>query len=215
MRTSLTEWTSLCARFTGVTQAEQWHARLTEAYAEPSRAYHTLQHLEECLTACDEARLTGQVQRPDELELALWFHDVVYDPRSRDNEEQSASLAMDFLGHHQARARVTDLILLTFDHRPRGGEDDAWMIDIDLSIFAQDLERVREYERQIRQEYAWVEWPQYREKRLEILTSFLARNRLYLTNDFHQRLDQKARIHLRALMQDLEATSKSHEPGQM
>ena len=64
---------------------------LTARYAEPQRAYHTMEHVTECLSHFDTAR--HLLARPDEVELALWFHDAVYDPRRGDNEEQSARLA--------------------------------------------------------------------------------------------------------------------------
>lgn len=215
MRTGLSQWMKLCAHFQGVTQIEEWHARLMAAYAEPQRAYHTLQHLEECLREYDSVEATGQVKRPHELECALWFHDMVYDPQGKENEALSAELACEFLNGHESAAQVAELILLTRDHRPRGGPDDAWMADIDLSIFGQTLPRVRDYERQIRQEYAWVDWPHYREKRLEILASFLSRERLYLTDLFHERYEDSARRHLRALIEELKATNCSQEPGQV
>lgn len=213
MRTGLSHWMKLCEHFPRVTRSEAWHARLISAYAEPQRAYHTLQHLEECLREYDRAEETGQVNRPHELECALWFHDVVYDPQGKENEALSAELACEFLNGHEAASRVAELILLTRDHRPRGGSDDAWMMDIDLSIFGQDLERVREYERQIRQEYAWVDWPLYREKRVEILASFLSRDRLYMTDVFHQRYEDSARSHLRALVEGLEHSDAAYEPA--
>ncbi|MEN3941747.1 hypothetical protein WJU23_10675 [Prosthecobacter sp. SYSU 5D2] len=205
MRTDLNHWMNLCAHFPGVMQIAEWHARLMAAYAEPQRAYHTLQHLEECLAEYDRAIQTGEINNPLELECALWFHDAVYDPQGSGNEEKSAELALEFLAGDEASPRVTQLVLLTRDHRPRGGPYDAWMADIDLSIFGQDLARVREYEYQIRQEYSWVDWSLYREKRLEILASFLARERLYQTAFFHKQYEDRARSHLRALIAELEA----------
>jgi len=62
--------------------------RLLAAWHEPQRHYHTLQHLEECLTLFDELR--DQAQHPLEVELALWFHDAVYHVRAHDNEACSA-----------------------------------------------------------------------------------------------------------------------------
>ena len=50
-----------------------WHSRLLEAWSEPQRAYHTLQHLEECLNLLDET----DCKQPTVVEMALWFHDAV------------------------------------------------------------------------------------------------------------------------------------------
>ena len=102
-----------------------------------------------------------------------------------------------------AAAEVRRLILLTKTHQPQNGDDDAWMIDIDLSIFGQPAERALEYERQIRVEYAWVSEPVYREKRGEILAAFLNRPRIYLTDWFHARHDRRARKNLAMLIRSL------------
>lgn len=204
MRTGLKHWQTLCAAFPHVADPESWHARLTAAYSEPQRAYHTLQHLHECLTFCHEARQAGHLHAPHELELAFWLHDAVYDPKVSDNEEQSAALATKMLGDIPQAQRVADLVMLTKKHQPGAGPDDAWMIDIDLAIFAQPLPRVLEYERQIREEYAWVAQGVYLSKRREVLAGFLARPRIYLTDFFHQHHEPQARRHLGVLIAQLD-----------
>lgn len=180
--------------------ASAWHAKLLECYAEPRRAYHTLQHLEECLQCFDEARKSGLIMRPDLIEMALWFHDAVYDPKGSDNEELSAQMAVEALGKSEMSREVARLILLTKSHQPGDGADDAWIIDIDLAIFAQPMERVLEYERQIRAEYAWVPEDLYVEKRREILAGFLKRPQIYLTPWARERFEAPARDSLRALI---------------
>lgn len=204
MRTSLEHWQALCAAFPKVPEPESWHARLVAAYSEPQRAYHSLQHLDECLVLCDEVRRVGHLHAPDELELAFWLHDAVYDPKGGDNEEQSAALAAEMLGDTPQAQRVADLVMLTKKHQPGRGPDDMWMIDIDLAIFAQPLSRVLEYEQQIREEYAWVTEDVYLTKRREVLAGFLARPRIYLTDFFHQHHEPQARRHLGVLIAQLD-----------
>ena len=59
-------------------QTQQLYARLLAAYSEPQRHYHGVQHILECLQHFDQIRT--QLQQPSLVELALWFHDAVYDP---------------------------------------------------------------------------------------------------------------------------------------
>lgn len=200
MMTSIEHFEALWSRLGLSEDATFWHARLLKCYAEPQRAYHTLQHLEECLLILDEAKAAGLIAKPDLIEMALWFHDAVYDPQGHENEELSAQMAVEALGDHPAAQEVARLIMLTKSHQRGEGADDAWIIDIDLGIFAQPMERVMEYERQIRAEYAWVPQAVYVEKRAEILTGFVKREHIYLTAWARERFESRARANLRVLI---------------
>ena len=63
---------------------------LVRRYNEPDRRYHGWAHLTHCLREFDRAAV--QMEIPDAVELALWFHDAVYVPCARDNEQRSADL---------------------------------------------------------------------------------------------------------------------------
>ncbi|WP_395738218.1 hypothetical protein [Prosthecobacter sp.] len=162
-----------------------------------------MQHLEECLQCLDEAKKTGLIAKPDLIEMALWFHDAVYDPKGSENEERSAQMAVEALGGSDIAHEVARLVMLTKSHEPGDCADDAWIIDIDLGIFAQPLERVLEYERQIRAEYAWVPQDVYAEKRAEILNGFLQRGQIYLTEWAREQFEATARANLRNLIAGL------------
>lgn len=198
MRTSFNQWLSLAARVGVSGDVAGWHERLMTAYGEPQRAYHTLQHLEECLRVFDEVR--EFMQQPDLIEIALWFHDAVYDPRSGNNEALSAGLAMEALGGTATAREVARLIMLTKSHVPGDGPEEAWIIDIDLAIFAMSPERVAEYEYQIREEYAWVPFEVYCEKRAEVLRDFLNREPIYHTSWACEHFEAAAKENLRRLI---------------
>ncbi|MFV2032544.1 MAG: metal-dependent hydrolase, partial [Gammaproteobacteria bacterium] len=64
------------------------HQQLIDAYSEPQRYYHTLDHIEHCLSLFD--KICSSLQSPEALELAIWFHDIIYRPGSESNEQLSA-----------------------------------------------------------------------------------------------------------------------------
>jgi predicted metal-dependent HD superfamily phosphohydrolase len=88
---------------------------LLARYSEPHRKYHTLQHLAECLAHFEAVRHLAE--KPGEIEIALWFHDGIYDTQRHDNERQSADWAREVLEGHGAEPatvqRVDDLIMAT------------------------------------------------------------------------------------------------------
>lgn len=170
---------------------------LLDAYAESGRAYHIFDHLRECFTAFDTARESAE--RPAEVDLAIWFHDAVYDTRLSDNELRSADWARRVLLESEATAecadRVHDLILATrHDHVP-AGIDAALLVDVDLSILGADPDRYKEYDRQIRTEYSWVAPDDYRVGRAKVLRGFLSRATIYTTAPFVH-LESRARLNL-------------------
>lgn len=186
-------------------------AELTARYAEPHRAYHTQQHLEECFAAlAPAASLAGRL---GEVELALWFHDAIYDTRAPDNEARSADWARASLltagADAETAERVHALVLAT-SHRAAPDEADAQLlVDVDLAILGAGEPRFAEYERQIRQEYAWVPEEIFRERRARVLASFLDRPAIYSTAHFSSRLETHARANLRRSLVQLGALPAS------
>ncbi|HAB16929.1 MAG TPA: hypothetical protein DCE44_10815 [Verrucomicrobiales bacterium] len=182
-----------------------WYVRLSAAYSETHRYYHNQQHIFECLAEFASARCLAR--QPGIVDLALWFHDAVYDPRSSDNEERSAELAQRSCadaGLSQDAARtVAQLVMATKTHECTGDLDAAMMVDVDLSILGRDVDRFCEYERQIRQEYAWVPDPIFASKRAEILNRFLSRPRLFTTDWFFRKYELQARQNLELSIQNL------------
>ena len=182
---------------------EESTARLFEAlaaaYSGPGRCYHNLHHVAEVL------RLLGalgvRAESHEAVCFAAWFHDAVYDTRRDDNEEQSARLAADWLARLGATAETADsvrrLILATKRHEAGSLPPDARLfLDADLSILGAPEEIYTQYRGAIRKEYAWVEEAVYRRERKRILENFVARDRLYFTDELRGRLEARARRNL-------------------
>lgn len=196
--TTLEAWHVLWRSLGASRGDEAEYRRLLAAYAEPQRHYHTGQHLEECLRNFEALR-SGTIH-PGEVELALWFHDAIYEPRGRDNEARSAQwavAAMEKAGLPEATiARVEALIMATCHDAVPEGADARALADVDLWILAAPPERFAEYERQIRAEYAWVPETLFRKKRGEILRGFLRRPRLFQTELYFDLYEARARGNL-------------------
>jgi predicted metal-dependent HD superfamily phosphohydrolase len=197
-----TGWARLLAGY-GVAPADAYRIfdRLVTAYTDPHRHYHTLEHIAEMLKVV--GRLSRFASDPGAVQLAVWFHDMVYDPTRRDNEEESAGSAKLFLPPEVPEPtvqRIHDMILAT-DHRsdsPTRDTDTVILLDADLAILGASEERYRRYATDVRKEYAWVSDADWRSGRILTLERFLARPRIYHTDVMFTEAEAAARRNLRA-----------------
>jgi predicted metal-dependent HD superfamily phosphohydrolase len=171
--------------------------RLFERYSERGRYYHDARHILHCLETFD--RYTGRVASDDAVELALWFHDSVYDVHAPPgkNERDSAEYFQHEFGDLAADiidgGEVRRLILATW-HAGRPGDGDAMLTcDIDLSVLGAEAPRYDAYAADIRREYAFLDDATFREGRRKVLESFLARRSIFATRHFRKLFEERAR----------------------
>lgn len=182
----------------------QWDA-IVQAHAQPPRAYHNLGHVHEVLRHYRDVVAGPGWERPVEAFFAVLYHDAIYEPGRRDNETRSAALAVEHLARWQPGVdapRVAALIELTARHGSLApgdvDRDAALFLDCDMAILGAAPAAFDAYDRAIAAEYrghvpAWI----YRLNRRRFLKGLLVRERLFLSDWFHDRLDRQARSNLR------------------
>jgi predicted metal-dependent HD superfamily phosphohydrolase len=185
-RLSLEAWSALWARLGARSDPRPLHADVLARYAEPHRAYHTVEHIARTLELLDGVR--RRLREPDEAELAVWLHDLIYDPRAVDNEERSAEIGARWLAEGgvapDRAARMRALILATRHAAPPEEHDARYVVDADLSILGAPPAEFDRYETQVRQEYGFRTDTEWREGRTRLLRRFLDHPRLFLTPEF-------------------------------
>jgi predicted metal-dependent HD superfamily phosphohydrolase len=171
---------------------------LISRYSEPHRKYHTPRHLDECFAKLPE--VSHLAEHPAEVEVALWFHDAIYDTQSDKSEARSAELASSKVlaadGSEESAARIAKLILATKHAAVPSGTDARIVVDVDLSILAASAGRFDEYEQQVREEYSWVPEFLFRKERARILKEFLTRPSIFNTQIFLNRYERQARANI-------------------
>lgn len=183
-------------------------AGLRSRYAEPHRAYHGQAHVDALLRGL--ATLGGQVQQPAAVELAIWYHDAIYDPAAGDNEARSAALleaemaglADPALLHAAAlMVRLTAAHDLPLDVPAPWRADCSHFLDLDMAVLGAPPDAYEAYERGIAAEYQPVHGAEpYRAGRLAFLRGMLDRPRLFLTGPAHAALDAPARANIAAAL---------------
>ena len=66
---------------------QEWSHSLIQAYNEPPRHYHTVSHISSMLQLFQTHR--HLITKPTVVQLAIFFHDWIYDPKAHDNELRS------------------------------------------------------------------------------------------------------------------------------
>jgi predicted metal-dependent HD superfamily phosphohydrolase len=159
------------------------------------RAYHSWSHVRACL----DAFAPDAFERPAEVWAAILCHDAVYSAGASDNEARSAVLARaELAGLALDLDRVAEPIRLTARHGNLPPADvpdvDAGrFLDIDTSVLGAPPPVYDAYARGVRQEYARVPQLVYAVGRARFLQRVLASERIFFTEDFHARLDARAR----------------------
>lgn len=189
-------------------QAEDVWQHLSQFYVEPHRRYHTFGHLAFMLDVLRESGTTFSDESV--VDLAVLFHDAVYDARRSDNEARSAGFATSVLGDcgfAPARtARVSEFIQATAGHPPASGDDDLdTFLDADLAILGEQRERYLQYVADVRAEYSFVSDEQWRIGRTRVLNHFLAAPAIYRTAGFLESREEAAVANLKAELRTLSA----------
>lgn len=190
-------------------------AAVHAAHAVPNRAYHHWGHALAVAAQVVEAQQRTSWTWPREALLAALYHDSVYVPGRRDNEARSAELALAHIAAYLPDAdvdaqRVAELIRWTARHgtittadlaADPQPQDLARFLDCDMAILGADAATFDAYDRGIAAEYRGVlPQPLFRLNRRRFLKRLLASERIFLSNDFHARLDAAARANLRRVL---------------
>ncbi|WP_426187586.1 HD domain-containing protein [Pseudomonas sp. NFXW11] len=195
---SFAAWARLWTELGATAPSRETYEQLIRHYDEPHRVYHNRQHLAECLQV--RRQLNTTCQAPAEIDLALWFHDAIYDPLRSDNELRSAQwldqVASDSGLAEEVRRRLYELIMVTRHASAPTSVDEAVLVDTDLAILGASIERFEEYDRQVRREYQYVPLSVYRLKRRQVLEGFLGRGRIYTSAPYFEAFERQARENL-------------------
>ena len=184
--------------------ADDIYKEVNSYYSEPGRYYHTPKHIEHCLTQFDLA--SAEMEDADAVEIAIWFHDLIFDVRANDNELQSArrfvelanaSMDADF------KARVHDLIMTTAPPRLPKTTDQKFMLDIDLSSFGLPWEDMLRDSIAVKQESPQLSDAEFFPGQRAFLESLVSRETFYFTEFFRSRIEDRARSNIARYLQNL------------
>ncbi|MCP5158655.1 MAG: hypothetical protein H6975_04435 [Gammaproteobacteria bacterium] len=195
-----------CVKGSKSTTAETIHDRLLHLYGEAHRHYHTLDHIQHCLQEFDQA--ATRMDDPHAVEIALWFHDAIYEPGAKDNEQRSAELFQKYSNSSGCtdmlfQRRIHDLIMVTTHREQPSQPDEQFIVDIDLSSFGLPWDRFEQDGQRIRAECAGLSDDEYYPGHVRFLQALWERPTFFFTDFFQKRYEQTARENIARLITSL------------
>ncbi|MBF02966.1 MAG: hypothetical protein CMP76_06685 [Flavobacterium sp.] len=168
-----------------------------KTYSAKSRKYHNLTHLENMMSLYK--RYQEEIHHSNEIEYAIFYHDIIYKVTRKDNELESAKLAIKLLPECAKidKKLVFEMICATQLHEYQEKEVINWLLDFDLQILASPWEDYQVYSKQIRQEYKIYPNILYNPGRKKALQHFLERDFIFQTSTFRVKYEAKARENIK------------------
>ncbi len=170
---------------------------LQAGYGDPARHYHTDRHIVSMLKQAADLDLKDR----HAARLAIFFHDLVYDPLRNDNERRSAEVLKERLSGYTAADRLnlaSAIIEATAGHQLTGDHDTDLVLDLDMAILGQPWPVYETYAKGVMAEYLpYIGVAAWRQGRVSLfLDPILARGKIFLTDRFKP-LDARAMENLR------------------
>jgi predicted metal-dependent HD superfamily phosphohydrolase len=190
-------------------------------YQQPHRKFHTLEHLHYMFERMNEFMAQNRwfedlkIDR-DLMAYGIIFHDWVYTPGAKDNEERSADHAMLWMKAHELgwNGPIEDMIMSTKEHLPVPmtgivNTHSGLLMDLDLSHLGDpNWEGYTTRARQVAQEFVPIcGVTAFHEGRKAWIKSMLELETLYSTRYFKALYDKQAKENLQKELNWLDKTS--------
>ncbi|WP_223270886.1 HD domain-containing protein [Subsaximicrobium wynnwilliamsii] len=195
------EWTQLISAHTdnNVLVFNYW-TTIELFYTAEGRHYHNLNHIYNLLLQAEAIK--EYISDYDALRFAIWYHDIICKATKGNNETKSAEFAINQLkATNFSKNRmeiVQNLIKSTQKHKVicPDNTDNAFLLDMDLSILGNDWSSYQSYIQNIRKEYAIYPDLIYKSGRKKVLQQFLKQERIYITKHYFERFEKQARLNI-------------------
>jgi len=182
-------------------EIELLFSELIEMYEQEGRYYHNLKHIERMLSFLE--RRVDRIEDWVSIQLAVWFHDCIYDIHDSKNEERSADFARKRLSDlgisEDLVEKVADLILLTKKHEITTkyfNYDTKIFLDSDLISLGGSFEEYSKIFERIKKEYSEIPSEVFKNGRRIFLQSILSKPRIFYTDEMFVEFEQDARRNL-------------------
>ena len=184
-----------------------WWNEILNNYTKKWKYYHNLNHIFSFIDLYQKYNNLIDKEK-NEFLLSIFFHDIIYIPSRRDNEKQSIKIFEEFYQEIKPinlnKEKVVKLIIETENHlsnKEYNSNDINLFLDMDMQIIAQD--HWEDYENNIRKEYCFMDYDNYKIKRKEFLEKLEKKEKIFRTKTFFDEFEEKARNNIKNIIKTL------------
>jgi predicted metal-dependent HD superfamily phosphohydrolase len=185
----------------------QWFQTMCDHYTVGSRFYHSLSHPAHLFDVYIRHIHEGHLRYSNAVNLAIWWHDAVYDATAQygENEQRSANLMVEATRNFEPAEDIElaeNLIMCTIEHLPDTDSpyflEQATMIDLDLYGLSYTWDWYWENSRNVRRDFGHLADQSWLAGRLEWLHKFQRRK---IFHGFAQPYEDKAKANIKRELQ--------------
>ncbi|MCK8480264.1 hypothetical protein [Psychroserpens algicola] len=196
------EWKTLVSLYTkdDAVISEYWED-IENHYTSKNRYYHNLSHIYNMLQQAHSLKAT--IVDYNTFRFAIWYHDIIYNATKKNNETKSAEFSekrLKSLNFDQKSLKIVNQLIKStqkHDILLNTTSDNAYLLDMDLSILGTDWNLYEAYTQNIRKEYAIYPDFIYKKGRKKAMLHFLERPTIYFTEYYQNKYEEQARINLK------------------
>ncbi|NQX92413.1 MAG: hypothetical protein HRT74_09895 [Flavobacteriales bacterium] len=192
--------------FNDADQSAQEFKWIYNQHTKSNRFYHGLGHLKFLLTSFEEVKT--ELISPHLVVIAIFYHDSIYNALKKNNEEKSATKAVDTFSVGSMNAsdieKLRYIILATKSHEESEDPDINIFVDMDLAILGSSEIEYEKYCLGVRKEYSIFPEFMYKKGRREVLNYFLAKEEIFKSEYFKTQYEKNAKVNLTKELKQLE-----------
>jgi predicted metal-dependent HD superfamily phosphohydrolase len=169
---------------------------VSDYYNQDKRYYHNYLHISEMINWCNTT--FKDIIKPDQ-KIAIYFHDVIYDPASNINEENSVHLMKYFFNIEGNQIpqdiieKASLIILDTKDHSKPSIEESKLVLDLDLERLSRSYYEFLYFSELISYEYNFISKDVFNKNRKKFFEKMILQERIFHTPYGIQHWEQNVR----------------------
>jgi len=161
-----------------------------------NRYYHDMSHIDRLLNYIDDFDVN--MKERTMLEIAVWFHDIVYVPQIKYNEELSTDMCDVFTNGISLDKRyidiITNLILVTKHDDTVITQLEKIMVDLDLKDLGDPI--YWSIGNLVRKEFEHLSEEEWKKGRVIFLKKMIQKDYIFMTKEYRTICEKESRINL-------------------